>query len=398
LVLDFGALPPEINSARMYSGAGSGPMLAAAAAWDTLAAELSSAAARYGSAITELTSGQWLGPSSMSMATAAAPYVAWLHATAAQAEQTATQAKEAAAAYELAFAMTVPPPVVAANRSQLMALVATNFFGQNTPAIAATEAHYMQMWIQDAVAMYGYAGSSAAATRLNPFSQPPPTTDPAGLTAQSATVAHAVSSPAGTQPTGLAQLMSTTPALQQLAAPTAAAPDQSSIISFLLSPEVGFVMDLYLWGITTPRITNMGIGWGGSSVASGRGILITNERVAFQRQGDAKQLPGFEPITAGFRSPGMPGGTVVSAGMGRASPLGSLSVPPSWVGAAPEVRPVALALPDSGAAVTAEASGQMPQVPGSSFSQAVLGTLSRDVAPPRQPKTRPIIVRSPAAG
>ncbi|WP_140908204.1 PPE domain-containing protein, partial [Mycobacterium tuberculosis] len=28
--MDFGALPPEINSGRMYCGPGSGPMLAAA--------------------------------------------------------------------------------------------------------------------------------------------------------------------------------------------------------------------------------------------------------------------------------------------------------------------------------------------------------------------------------
>jgi hypothetical protein len=33
LAMDFGALPPEINSARMYSGAGSAPLLAAASAW-----------------------------------------------------------------------------------------------------------------------------------------------------------------------------------------------------------------------------------------------------------------------------------------------------------------------------------------------------------------------------
>ena len=31
-MLDFGALPPEINSGRMYVGPGSGPMLAASAA------------------------------------------------------------------------------------------------------------------------------------------------------------------------------------------------------------------------------------------------------------------------------------------------------------------------------------------------------------------------------
>ena len=76
------------------------------------------------------------------MAAAATPYVAWMQAAAAQAAQTSAQAYGAAAAYEAAFAMTVPPPVIAANRAQLMALVATNFFGQNTPAIAATEAQY----------------------------------------------------------------------------------------------------------------------------------------------------------------------------------------------------------------------------------------------------------------
>ncbi|WP_252159672.1 PPE domain-containing protein, partial [Mycobacterium tuberculosis] len=41
---------------------------------------------------------------------------------------------------------------VVANRALLVALVATNFFGQNTPAIAATEAQYAEMWAQDAAA------------------------------------------------------------------------------------------------------------------------------------------------------------------------------------------------------------------------------------------------------
>ena len=41
--MDFAVLPPEVNSGRMYAGAGSGPLMAAAAAWDGLAAELSSA-------------------------------------------------------------------------------------------------------------------------------------------------------------------------------------------------------------------------------------------------------------------------------------------------------------------------------------------------------------------
>ena len=55
--------------------------------------------------------------------------------------------------------------MIAANRTQLASLVATNIFGQNTPAIAANEAQYGEMWAQDATAMYGYAANSAAARR-----------------------------------------------------------------------------------------------------------------------------------------------------------------------------------------------------------------------------------------
>ena len=145
-MLDFGVLPPEINSGRMYSGPGSGPMLAAATAWDELGAELGTAARGYSSVISELTSAPWVGPSSASMVAAVAPYMSWLGAAGSLAEETADQARAAAAAYDSAFAMTVPPPVITFNRALLMALIATNFFGQNSPAIAATEADYMEMW------------------------------------------------------------------------------------------------------------------------------------------------------------------------------------------------------------------------------------------------------------
>ena len=144
-MLDFGLLPPEINSGRMYSGPGPGPLLAAAEAWDGLAAELGFASAGYGSTVTELTSGPWIGATSLTMLASVTPYVNWLSTTAAQAGETANQARAAVAAYEAAFAMTVPPPVIAANRALLMALIATNFFGQNTPAIMATEALNVEM-------------------------------------------------------------------------------------------------------------------------------------------------------------------------------------------------------------------------------------------------------------
>lgn len=48
------------------------------------------------------------------------------------------------------------------DRDTLASLVASNFLGQNTPAIAANEAQYAEMWAQDANAMSGYlAGASA---------------------------------------------------------------------------------------------------------------------------------------------------------------------------------------------------------------------------------------------
>src|ERR1700751_1742231 len=196
--MDFGALPPEINSGRMYSGPGSGPMLEAAVAWENLAGELHSAAASYSSVIPGLTDGSWRGPASTSMAAAAATYVAWMNAAATQAQQAATQAEAAASAFETAFAATVPPPVIAANRAQLAMLVATNFLGINTAAIMATEVQYAEMWAQDAAAMYGYAGSSAAAATLTPFTAPQQNTNPAGLAAQGAAVTNSGGTQAGT--------------------------------------------------------------------------------------------------------------------------------------------------------------------------------------------------------
>src|SRR5208283_6123157 len=141
-----------------------------------------------------LTGESWRGPASVFMAAAAATYVAWMGAAATQSEQAATQARTAASAYEAAFAATVPPPLIAANRTQLAMLVATNFLGINTPAIMATEAQYAEMWAQDAAAMYGYAGSSAAAATLTPFTAPQQNTNPAGLSAQSAAVSKSIGS------------------------------------------------------------------------------------------------------------------------------------------------------------------------------------------------------------
>lgn len=167
--MNFSVLPPEVNSARMYRGAGSRPMLAAAAAWDGLAGELGSAAASFGSVTSALAGESWQGATSAAMTSVAARYVGFLNTAATQADGAATQAKAAAAAFEAAQRATVHPALVSANRTHLVSLVTSNLFGQNAPAIAAIEANYEQMWAQDVEAMAGYhAGASAAAGQLGP--------------------------------------------------------------------------------------------------------------------------------------------------------------------------------------------------------------------------------------
>ena len=175
-MFDFGALPPEINSARMYSGPGSGPLVAAAAAWDDLAAQAEMFATGYTAIVGELYDRDWSGAAAAAMATAAKPFIAWALTTAASAGRAASQARTAVAAYDAAFASTVPPALVADNRSQLAVLIATNFLGLNGPAIAANEACYAEMWAQDAAAMYGYAASASEAAELSSFGNPPDTT------------------------------------------------------------------------------------------------------------------------------------------------------------------------------------------------------------------------------
>lgn len=197
--MDFGALPPEINSGRIYSGPGPGSLLAAAAGWESLAAELADAARSYQIVIASLIDESWLGPASTSMTAAVTPYIAWMTAAAGQCGQVATQATAAAAAFETAYAMTVPPPLIAANRTRLLALTQTNIFGQNTPAIMTTEAEYSEMWAQDATAMYGYAASSASTSAFSPVPSPPPqTANPTVLAGHLGAVTHAAVQSGGT--------------------------------------------------------------------------------------------------------------------------------------------------------------------------------------------------------
>jgi len=329
------------------------------------------------------------------MAAAATPYIAWLNTSAAQAEQAAVQAKAAAGAYEAAFVATVPPPVIAANRALLASLVATNILGQNTPAIAATEAQYAEMWAQDAAAMYGYAGSSAAATQLTPFTAAPTTTNSSGETNQSAAVASATQSSAGSgAETALSQAVSQAPAAAQSSTTTAAAASSTGT-SLGLSDVTGALTSFNnivntAAGPYTPlglatgakSFINLALNIGGQtrSVASIGGSLHPAGRL-----GLLAPLLHSDLLTGStaFQSTG--GGTVL-ASAGRAGAIGSLSVPANWASAVPAVRTVASELPettlDAAPAMIANAEQGMfgPTALSSLAGRAVGGTATRAMA------------------
>ena len=384
-VFDFGAFPPEVNSAKMYAGPGSASMLAAAASWNELASELRSQAANYSSIIANLTGEGWQGQASTAMVAAAAPYTAWMNTTAAQAEQTAGQATAAAAAYEAAHGMTVPPPVIAANRTQLASLVATNVLGQNAPAIAATEAHYGQMWAQDASAMYGYAAQSSAATKVPSFNTAPQTTAPGALGGQAAATSQAAST--STQ-ASLSQLTSAVPnALQGMASPATPTSSSTSALSELEGLLTGSSGNSQLdsfWSTWGPNanIWNTLTSTGAINPLQAAQLVTGGGSLGPGALAGTEGISGISPLgmAAGLGSgpTGMSGaaglgavGSSLSAGVGQGGSVGSLSVPPNWAAAAPSTSPPAVA--GLGGTPPAAAPEVAAGVPGVAPSGAAVG-------------------------
>ena len=385
--MNYASLPPEINSGRMYAGAGAGPMATAAAAWNELAAELNSAAAHYQAVITELTGEAWTGPASSSMAAAAAPYVEWMQTAAAQAEQTATQAMSAVAAFEAAFAATVPPPVVEANRTLNGALVATNVLGQNAAAIAANQAEYAEMWAQDASAMYGYASGAAAATKLAPFGPPPQNTNSSGQANQANAVSQAIGNAGSSQATqvssslqGIAAGTNPLQALADLINEFNATPLGTSLTTFITS----FGLDnTFMSGFTFLAAGQMLVGPLFSlalPMLGANGGLISS--VTAMPAGALGSLAGTTESVLGSASLA---GAEVSASMGRAAPLGGLSVPHSWGSAAPEVRLATRAVPLAGPAAL---SGVGAAGPGFAGGMPLMGPVGSVVNAPRNGEGR----------
>jgi PPE-repeat protein len=348
MVLDFAAMPPEITSALMYSGAGAGPLMAAATAYNNLAAELSTTATQWESITTLLTTEQWTGAGSAAAAAAAQPVVTWLTTSAAAVEQAGAQAMASAAAYEAAFAATVPPPMIAANRTLLATLVATNFLGVNSAAIAATEAQYAEMWVQDATMGATYQAASLAAGVLQPVTPMTPATNPAGAGLQAASVAQAATS---------------TP-VQALTNSVSSAVTPSLSSSSLITSIDGLIGTPFIFNGVNGAV-NTGAWFTMNAIPTAVSLghtLGTVQSIPFSLSDSVAPAAGFAAITPGTMV-GSVSGAGASAALGEASAVGGLSVPAGWNAAAPASLASSTA-PLAGSGWTAAAEQPVAAMPG----------------------------------
>ncbi|OMC19474.1 PPE family protein [Mycobacterium colombiense] len=369
----FVFFPPEINSALIVGGPGAGPLFEAASAWDGLAVELSTSASSFHTTVSDLAGGAWMGPSSMSMTAAASPYVEWLIIAAAQAEVAALQARIAALAFEGALVATVPLPQVLANRARLLVLIATNFFGINTAAIAQTELEYVEMWAQDVAAMLGYhAGAQSMAQALPEFSVPPAALGGGGAPAAD------LSGLAGLVTAPLSFASQFFQGLSSLG--TAFASELQSVFG-ALSPAVSLLTSTPVATLTTVAQAGMypatalvtpmatlahSAGPAGPPAAPAAAPALAPAVV------DATSAPLNAPHSAGsplsdlqpLAGGGLGALGIATAGLGSARFIGSMSVPAAWEGSMPAyIATPAMSGVGSGAPAAAAATGSGSGVP-----------------------------------
>ncbi|KAA1242415.1 PPE domain-containing protein, partial [Mycobacterium simiae] len=275
---------------------------------------------------------------------------------------------------------------VAANRVLLGALVATNFLGQNTPAIAATEFDYVEMWAQDVGAMVGYdAGAAAVAASLLPFSAPP--LDLAGLAGQ-----------VGAQVSGLASGVSAavSPAVQGVVAvaPGVVTGVQSlaSSVPVQLGMQVAQSMAMPASMLIGPLLQ---AGQSSANAAGLAGAATAAELVdAPKFVGDVNPLKGLGGGGAGL-------GAGLGAELGKARLVGAMSVPPTWEGSLPKgISSAAMAGLGAMPAELAQAAGAgtgmgmmpMPMGMGGAGAGMPGGMMGRGGANPHVVQSRPSVI------
>ena len=325
--MEFTTLPPEVISALIHSGPGAESLANAAAAWQQLSANLEDAADNYAASLASMDE-SWYGPSSAAMFQSVTPYVTWLRTTAQQAQQTAAAAQSAAAAFSSVQASVVPTATVAANRTRLAQLLATNVFGRNLPAIAQAESEYQTMWANNAAAMTRYQAASSQASTLPQLTSPTSTTNPSALQTQASSATPAASTAAATSGATTAQT-TLSDLLSQLNNSNTVFGPNSNLWNTIFSS--GFPINLlsYLAQNQSAQAlqgVNSAVGQG---VSEGEGALGAS--AANLGGGAAGALGALGQSGGGLGALGAAGlGQVsTSAALGAAVPMGNLSAPPS---------------------------------------------------------------------
>jgi PPE-repeat protein len=313
-------LPPELTSALIHSGPGPASLLAAANVWRQLAIELEQTAADYASVVASI---PWNGPSATAMTLSTIPYISWLHTTAAQAAHISMAATTMSSSFVATQAAVVHPSVVTANRTLLAHLIATNVFGVNFPAIAATEAQYMQMWADNTTAMLGYHATRVQTMAMPTFTSPSPMTAPTANATQAAAVANAATAaPAAAAPA--------------VANAAAAAPAANAFSNFFANPFVqtvnGYLQNTVSSGIFNPQ-SFIALVTSGHDYFPGQYpdvLAPTPRNLAL-----AYNLTGPEAVggAANIYAPGASAAeaSAVQGSLGRGMYVGNLVVPPSAV-------------------------------------------------------------------
>jgi len=236
------------------------------------------------------------------------------------------------------FASVVPPPLIAANRAELAQAVQTNILGLNNSVIAQLEAQYGEFWANNASAMYGYAGSSAAATKISSFTDAPAIANPAAALSSTASTA---ATPATSIQSYLQGILTNVQArIQSLTGPfigpTATGRTGLTEIWFLLTGQT--ILPTNLGALTngyapfasffynTEGLPYFSVGMGnfGTQIAKSAGWLGGAAPAAAAAV--PKGIGGLGGAAGGA-------GGQVAAGLGHGAHVAGLSVPNSWPGA-----------------------------------------------------------------
>jgi PPE-repeat protein len=299
----------------------------------------------------------------------------------------------------------VPPAVVAGNRALLAALVASNIFGQNTPAIAATEAQYLEMWAQDVAAMNGYAASSSTTAQVAAFSTPPAMMNAAVTATPVAGVTDAVSVLAGLTNLG-AELQSALGSLTT-SGPLTGVLGQLGLGSLgtlltgtegtQLTEEAPSLAQFAIYPASMLMQMSSSMSQNGSP---GMGLVSTGSEELLTTIGnfvDGK----MQTVVGGISNQLQTFGSAISAQMAHASQLGGLSIPPGWSAGAHGLSRAMPVLPPT--SISTPPLSQMSGMQTSPLAQAMMAALNGQGQAPtsiagKMPIPTKIMPRSPLGG